>query len=205
MIQKLRSNQKGFTLIELMIVIAIIGILAAIAIPQFNAYRIRSRRTKSMTLQGVSRSAEGAMNLDVGGFGSTANGAYGTDGGQAGVLLDSSLAPIAGATDLIAGAQVSAPAGGGIIAAVGVDVPQGCVYQVMKDVAGVGQTYTAYSFAYSTDRVFATDFEFQSNVMFVEDPTWRAFPLSSNAFPGGTPAIAATTGNDVGAFQIAGK
>ena len=47
MLSKMRTNNKGFTLIELMIVIAIIGILAAIAIPNFIAYRNKSFCTQT--------------------------------------------------------------------------------------------------------------------------------------------------------------
>lgn len=49
------NAQKGFTLIELMIVIAIIGILAAIALPAYQDYTVRSRVSEAITLAGAAK------------------------------------------------------------------------------------------------------------------------------------------------------
>ncbi|MBE7927342.1 pilin [Pseudomonas saudiphocaensis] len=78
--------QKGFTLIELMIVVAIIGILAAIALPAYQDYTARSQMSEALSLAGGARTAVTEFY--------TANGQFPTGNASAG--LDATATNISG-------------------------------------------------------------------------------------------------------------
>ncbi len=62
----MKKEQRGFTLIELMIVVAIIGILAAIAIPAYQDYTIRAQISEGLTLAGGAKTAVSEYFMDRG-------------------------------------------------------------------------------------------------------------------------------------------
>ena len=62
------KKQQGFTLIELMIVVAIIGILAAIAIPAYKDYTIRAQVSEGLSLAGGAKAAISEYTMDKGSF-----------------------------------------------------------------------------------------------------------------------------------------
>ncbi len=99
-----RSIQKGFTLIELMIVVAIIGILAAVALPAYQDYTIRAKVTEGLAL---------ANPLKIIVTENAANGAAAATGGLfTGMAVDTATPPalcVTGATCVFNVTTASAP------------------------------------------------------------------------------------------------
>lgn len=73
----MKAVQKGFTLIELMIVVAIVGILAAVAIPQYGDYTSRARASSTLTELASYKMAVGLCAQETGGLNDCAAGTNG--------------------------------------------------------------------------------------------------------------------------------
>ncbi|WP_017760417.1 pilin [Pseudacidovorax intermedius] len=125
-----RTAQKGFTLIELMIVVAIIGILAAVALPAYQDYTVRARVSEALVMAAAAKTgvaenaANGATTLDLGitpitSSNSTSNVATMSVAGTTGVIsitttsraggLTLELTPSTGTSALAAGTLPTTP------------------------------------------------------------------------------------------------
>jgi len=69
----LNKQNKGFSLIELMIVVAIIGVLSAIAIPQFKVYTCKAKTSEAQTALGSIRKMQEAYHSENGYYAGTLN------------------------------------------------------------------------------------------------------------------------------------
>lgn len=108
-------NKHGFSLVELMIVVAIISILAAIAVPQFVAYRTRAMNTNAKALNKLIVNTQSDLNAELGCYGETENivgastlvDAVGPPG--AGAIMSSRVEPryALGATAILRGGRLS--------------------------------------------------------------------------------------------------
>jgi len=86
----MKKVQHGFTLIELMIVVAIIGILASLALPAYQSYTIRAQISEGLSLSGPLKTAVAAFYNDSGIFPiDNADAALEPAGGYSGNYVDS--------------------------------------------------------------------------------------------------------------------